>query len=93
MQEGRTVVFGGFRTIPPFGLPGWICQVRSRHGRIWLLALMVDEISHSYKCNRIEEIPWEHWVGNPDHKGEWNGYCGDDPRSNGDLWRARVAGL
>lgn len=81
LREGRVRVFGGFSSIPPSGLPGWICQIRSRHGRTWLLALLVDENSHSYKLARLGSIPWKNWVGKKDGKGV---YDGDNPQEH---WR------
>lgn len=78
IEAGRIRVIGGFRDIPPFSLPGWICCVRSVHGRTWLLALCVDEISHKYLCHLPDEIPWSMWVGKA-NGDDWNAYNGDDP--------------
>lgn len=78
MQAGRIAVIGGFSNIPPFGLPGWICCVRSVHGRTWLLALCVDEIEHRYLCRRPDKIPWDLWVGRA-NGDTWNAYDGDEP--------------
>jgi len=79
IQDDRADVLGGFRTIPPFGLPGWILRVRSRHGRTWLLAVMVDEVKHVYTASFVDEVPWLEWVGRTDRKG-WSPYDGDHPK-------------
>lgn len=93
IQEGRISVLGGFKTIPPFGLPGWICRVLSRHGRTWLIAVMVDEVHHTYVVKRIDAVPWTEWAGRTD-RSTWNAYDGDDPkRSRSRMWLARMVGV
>jgi hypothetical protein len=78
IETGPVIVMGGFRETPPYKLPGWICSVRSKHGRTWLLALLVDEINHKYLCRLLDEIPWGHWIGRANGT-EWTVYDGDDP--------------
>jgi hypothetical protein len=78
IEDGRVTVLGGFRTIPPYGLPGWVFRVRSRHGRTWLLAILVDEVKHVYMGRLADEVPWIEWVGRKGRKG-WNAYDGDVP--------------
>ncbi len=83
IDEGRVCVLGGFSVIPPFDLSGWICSVRSRHGRTWHLALLVDEVKHKYILQQIEEIPWRFWKGRVQHDEPWSPYNGDDPDLGG----------
>jgi hypothetical protein len=78
IEEGRAEVLGGFAAIPPYGLPGWILRVRSRHGRTWLLAVLVDEVKHVYTARLVDEVPWSEWVGRKGRK-RWNAYDGDVP--------------
>lgn len=79
IEEGRAEVLGGFKVIPPFGQPGFILRVRSRHGRTWLLAILVDEVKHVYTARLADEVPWLEWVGRTDRKG-WSPYDGDHPK-------------
>lgn len=64
LQEGSVENVGGFHHLPPSGLPGWILRVRSKHGRTWFLAVMMDDIKHRYVCKRLTKIPWLEWAGN-----------------------------
>lgn len=79
IRAGNVEVLGGFDTIPPFGLPGWVCSVRSRHGRTWLLSLLADDVRHTYECKLLDKVPWDQWSGRKDaEKG--SPYHGDKPK-------------
>lgn len=81
IREGRVTVLGGFTAIAPHNLPGFICYVRSRFGRTWFQAILVDEIHHGYKSVLIEDIPWFEWAGRwIGGKEAWSVYNGDIPQ-------------
>lgn len=66
MKENRAVVLGGFAS--PGTLPRWIVQVRSKHGREWLIAVCCDEQNLKYSIEYPEAVPWEDWIGKSDGK-------------------------
>ena len=61
--EGKVVVLGGFRVIPPNGWKGWIVKVTSVHGKDWLVAVTIHPTKHLYHVRMIEKIPWAWWAG------------------------------
>lgn len=79
IREGRTLVLGGFASIPPYDSPGWLCCVRSRHGRAWLLAVIPNEEYHSLGVFQVDAVPWDQWIGRQDRK-TWSPYDGDSPK-------------
>ena len=79
IREGRVTLLGGFADIPPFGRPGFICRVTSRHGRTWLLAL-IEQRDRSFRGVFIESIPWTSWVGTT-RTEKWT-LNGGDPASS-----------
>lgn len=79
IQGGKVRVLGGFSETLPGGPPGWVCEITSVHGRIWLLAIIVDEIRHALSARMLDRVPWKFWIGRLDRKG-WNPYDGDAPR-------------
>lgn len=80
IREGRITLLGGFYDIPPFGKPGFICHVTSRHGRTWILAL-VRQLDRSFRGVYIENIPWENQVEFPFQTERWT-LNGGDPMSS-----------
>lgn len=79
ITEGRVTVLGGFSSIQPRNLPGWVCQIRSRHGRIWHLAVYADDVHHTFSVREIDTVPWIYWVGDTHVTKQWNPYAGDTP--------------
>lgn len=77
--EGTVAVLGGFRKVPPHDRSGWISRVRSRHGRTWLFAMLVDEERHTLTGQLIESVPWDQWGGKVE-RTFWNAYDGDNPK-------------
>lgn len=65
-------MYGGFREIPPYARPGWIVNVTSKFGRMWLLAVVVDEPRHQLEVKRIDAVPWQWWDG-PSENSMYNG--------------------
>ena len=80
IRAGRITLLGGFYDIPPFGKPGFICHVHSRHGRTWFLAL-VRQTDRSFRGVYIEDIPWEHQVESKVETDRWT-LNGGDPYSS-----------
>lgn len=80
IREGRITMLGGFYDIPPFGRPGFICHVTSRHGRTWFLAL-VRQLDRSFRGVYIENIPWENQVVHKTDPARW-ALNGGDPLSS-----------
>lgn len=78
--HGRVEVLGGFSEIPPYREAGWLCRVTSRHGRVWLMAMLADEVNHRYRVVQVDEVPYQKWAGRTDRKA-WNPYDGDQPRN------------
>jgi hypothetical protein len=77
IQGGEAEVLGGFSSIPPYDLPGWIVRVTSRHGRTWILCMLADETQHRVVGREADEVPWENWVGHANRS--WSPYDGDRP--------------
>lgn len=90
MRAGHVEFLGGFTQLPPYSNAGWLCRVRSKHGRIWLLAILVDEIKHTLESRLLEEIPWKYWAG--DGHAERTLYGGDNPITYAARRRACVSG-
>jgi hypothetical protein len=61
MDEDRATVLGGFT--PVEGLPYWLVQVRSRHGRVWLIGITCDDHNNRFGVIYPERIDWENWDG------------------------------
>lgn len=73
IKDGNVCVLGGFSTIQPFGLPGWVCCIRSRHGRTWLLGLLADEIGHKFLCRVLDEVDRTKYLGKRGERGIYDG--------------------
>ena len=82
IREGRIILLGGFSDIPPFGRPGFICRVLSRHGRTWYLAL-IAELDRSFRGAFITDVPWKNRVGKTVRIERWTLNDGD-PRASAD---------
>jgi len=63
IMDGKVVVLGGFSRIPPGTTPGWVLTVTSTRGKIWVLAVIPDQIRHCYRVYVLRKIPWRYWVG------------------------------
>lgn len=80
IREGHITLLGGFSDIPPFGRPGFICRVTSRHGRTWFLAL-IAQLDRSFRGVFIENVPWKNRVGSKTRIERWT-LNGGDPQSS-----------
>ena len=78
IREGRITMLGGFSDIPPFGRPGFICCVTSRHGRTWYLAL-ISQLDRSFRGVFVENVPWKNRVGETTKVQRWTMNGGDAP--------------
>lgn len=76
---GKVTVLGGFTAIPPGTAPGWILCITSRHGRAWILAVVTDDIQHTYHVRRLDIIPWAQWSGTKYAAPRESIYSGDYP--------------
>jgi hypothetical protein len=56
--EGKVKVLGRFSEIPPSPYPGWIIRVTTRHGKIFLVVVTVDEDRHEYRTWFTNAIPY-----------------------------------
>lgn len=74
---GRNVtVLGGFSSVPPSWLPGWVCKIESGRGSTWYVAVVVNRDGNGYAAFPIDKVPWDVYVGTKDmplHRG-------DDPK-------------
>jgi hypothetical protein len=75
IREDRAAVLGGFQL--PDGLPCWIVQIVSPHGRFWIIAMEVDEAARCYHVQYLNQVPWGWWRG--DSAGKRPLIDGDDP--------------
>jgi hypothetical protein len=77
---GQVEVLGGFDTIPPGTLAGWIVTFTAAHGTIFHVALIADVHKHEYRARLIETVPWQLWVGGQAaDEDEYSIYAGDHP--------------
>jgi hypothetical protein len=62
LTNGDVEVLGGFSSIPPRNLPGWI--VKADTGlRAYHLAVTVEQGGVHRVWNLVGGVPWESWVG------------------------------
>lgn len=61
IQEDRATVLGGFN--PVEGFPSYVVCVRSKHGREWIIAILVNEPDHKYHVRYLDSVPWEVYIG------------------------------
>lgn len=61
ISEDRATSLGGFT--PAGGLPCFVVQVRSKHGRQWFITIEVDEAAHRYLVRTLDAVPWSAWDG------------------------------
>ena len=81
MTEGKVEFLGGFYNVIPFNegiinRPGWIIKVTSVYRRAWIMGVIPDEVSHSFRLVRLDEVPWKFKLpknGNPLFDGIENG--------------------
>lgn len=74
MDDGGYEVLGGFAALPPHVLPGFIVKVTSKHGKVWPVAVAINEHKHQYEVYILDNIPWSMWDG-----GTLPIYRGDNP--------------
>lgn len=77
IDEGTVEVLGGFSVIPPGTGPGWLLKITSKHRNSWIIAVAVNEITHTYSVYELDRVPWEEWAG--DRFREHPVYDGDEP--------------
>lgn len=75
IEQGRVTVFGGFNPSKTFSEWRWTVEVRSRYGRVWILAIVPRQTG--YDVVSQERVVWEDWAG--DGGGEPGIVNGDDP--------------
>jgi hypothetical protein len=63
LSTRAAVVLGGFSSIPPYDAAGWILTVVSKHARMWIVAVIPDDVKHNYRVVEIDKVPWLNWVG------------------------------
>jgi hypothetical protein len=76
---GRVEVLGGFAEIPPGDKAGWIVRLTAKHGSVFHVAVIPDDITHEYRVRLIEGIPWHLWMGTPLAGAAYSVYQGDHP--------------
>lgn len=77
IDDGKYEVLGAFAALPPHTMPGFIVKVTSKHGRVWPVAVAVNEVKHRYEVYILDTIPWSLYDG-----GERAIYCGDHPNTS-----------
>jgi hypothetical protein len=78
--SGEVEVLGGFDTIPPGTLAGWIVTFTAAHGTVFHVALIADIHKHEYRARLIETVPWQLWIGGQvAEEDEYSIYAGDHP--------------
>lgn len=61
IREDRAIVLGGFQE-PNFP-PSYITEVTSRHGKVWIIEVGVDDVHRKYLLRTRTSIPWKYWQG------------------------------
>jgi hypothetical protein len=61
--DNRALVLGGFTA--PECLPCYVVQVRSQHGREWLIAVEIDDAGRQ-RVKYLDAVPWLYWDGRSD---------------------------
>jgi len=61
------VLLGKFVPIPPFDSPGgWMMVVHSKHGREWILAVVLaSQPGQPPTVREADVFPWHCWAGDP----------------------------
>ena len=78
---GKVEVLGGFSELPPSDKPGWILQITAKHGTVFLIGVIPNDLQHRYQVWTLEEVPWHLWVGRPLAGAAYSVYQGDRPVS------------
>jgi hypothetical protein len=77
---GRVEVLGGFDTIPPGTLAGWILAVTTKRGALWHVAVIADVHRHTYWARLQADVPWQLWLGSEMVDSDtYSIYAGDHP--------------
>lgn len=74
---GTITLYGGFLEIGSDKKPGWVMQITSQHGRVWLVGILADGVT-GYRLSLIKEVPWKSWDGKIGQT-EYDVYSGDEP--------------
>lgn len=80
LAEGSVEVLGGFKRVPPTGLPGWCLRAKSPITDEWYeLGVTVDQggVHRVWNLKPNGGIPWKDWVG-------WKAAYQGDPLMEGD---------
>lgn len=90
---GQVEVLGGFDTIPPGTLAGWILSVTAKHGTHWYVAVLADTYRHRYIVRTQPYAPWRLWIGERamDDETGYSIYSGDHPGHYLDLRQKELA--
>jgi hypothetical protein len=78
---GKVEVLGGFEEIPPSTCPGWIVRITTKRGSVFQVAVIPDDVKHTYRVRFIGEVPWHLWTGLAHFPGvkDYSIYVGDHP--------------
>ena len=63
MEWGRIENLGGFRPLPTSKNPGWIVRITSKRGRVFAVAVGVDNFKLYWFRLKEESIDWSLWIG------------------------------
>ena len=93
--DGDVEFLGGFRSIPPSILPGWILRVTSIYGKKWNIVVLANDVKHCYEIRIIKSIPWKNWIGlkiniRGDNILLDELFCGDNPEKYEELRNAKI---
>jgi hypothetical protein len=82
LEMGKVEFLGGFNSIPPSNLPGWIFKTKTKN-----VCILANDREHKYEIRIVKRIPWEDWAGD---------FCGliipgrihngDKPEEYKELW-------
>jgi len=61
LDKGKVEFLGGFTSIPPSNLPGWIFKVTSK--QVQNVCILANDKDHKYEIRIIKRIPWKNWDG------------------------------
>ena len=82
-----TELLGGFSKIPPSECSGWIIKLKSKHNKVYLMAVLYDMVKMCYRVMEIDEVPWHLWDGKLNRRTI---YDGDHPEKYMELKNERI---
>ena len=84
LKADKVEFLGGFKSIPPSNLPGWIFKVKEKN-----VVILANDAKQKYEIRIAKHVPWKSWAGD---------FCGliipgrihngDNPEKYKELWNA-----